>query len=391
MDDDEDIREVQHFGTIIRAYDNYRSWALTKVAKLEYDFGRLSEQHRRVLRTAEKLTAMRAAIDQNASIIARLVEPHREYVASDVAHMFVLANDDQGSMRAVPAAGANYVPEADMEKVQSTLEQFVREWGAEGEKERNAAHEPLLEALQAAPPPTSARGKTRVLLPGSGLGRLTWEVARLGYAAQGCEFSYFMLLASNFIMNRIGEESITVHPWVLQTCNARSTADSVRPAQVPDVMPATIEAASNLSICAGDFLEIYREQLCRWDAIVTCFFIDTAHDITKYIEKIAEMMVPGAVWINIGPLLWHWSDMVNEVSIELTWEELRALIISYGFVIEREEWRRCGYTHNAASMYKMEYDCIFFVARWPAASHGHTLPPPPPQSAGSVPPPPPNR
>ena len=28
---------------------------------------------------------------------------------------------------------------------------------------------------------------------------------------------------------------------------------------------------------------------------------------------------------------------------------LRALILDYGFVIEREEWRRCGYTHNAAS------------------------------------------
>ena len=58
---------------------------------------------------------------------------------------------------------------------------------------------------------------------------------------------------------------------------------------------------------------------------------------------------------------------------------------SYGFVIEREEWRRCGYTHNARSMYKMEYDCIFFVARWPAASRGRGPP------GGPPPPPPPNQ
>eukprot|EP00966_Prymnesium_polylepis_P002733 62662-Prymnesium_polylepis.1 len=230
-DENEDIREVQHYGTIIRAYDNYRNWALRKVSKLEADYAKLSERHQRVLRTAEKLAAMRAAIDQNAAVIAQLVEPHRSYVGSDVAHILVLADDGPGGgMRAVPAANTNYVAESDMEKVQSTLKQFVREWGAEGEKERNEAHEPLLEALQAALPPRGRHGPPRVLLPGAGLGRLTWEVARLGYRAQGCEFSYFMLLASNFIMNKLGDGSVTVHPWVLQTCNVRSKADAVRPA-----------------------------------------------------------------------------------------------------------------------------------------------------------------
>lgn len=224
---DEDIREVQHFGTILRAYDNYRAWALRKVARLESDYARLTEQHRKILRTAEKLAAMRSAIEQNASVIARLVEPHRNHVGSDVMHMFVLADDGRGGMRAVSAASSDYVPDSDMEKVQSTLKQFVREWGAEGEKERNEAHEPLIEALRTALPPERNRG-ARVLLPGAGLGRLTWEVACLGYQAQGCEFSYFMLLASNFIMNSLGEDSVTIHPWVLQTCNSRCTSDAVR-------------------------------------------------------------------------------------------------------------------------------------------------------------------
>jgi len=134
------------------------------------------------------------------------------------------------------------------------------------------------------------------------------------------------------------------------------------------VSPAEMEATCNLSMCAGDFLEIYRDQRSRWEAIVTCFFIDTAHDVTRYIERIAAMLVPGAVWINIGPLLWHWSDMSNEVSVDLTWEELRALIVAFGFVIEQEEWRMCKYTRNPRSMYRMEYECIFFVARLPAAT-----------------------
>ena len=41
-----------------------------------------------------------------------------------------------------------------------------------------------------------------VLVPGAGLGRLAYEIARLGYVCQGNEFSLFMLFASNFILNK---------------------------------------------------------------------------------------------------------------------------------------------------------------------------------------------
>ena len=360
-------QERQHFGTILRAYDHYREWALKKVAKLEHDYGRLSEDHRKLLRLADKLAAMKTAIEQNASVIAQIVQPHRNYVGWDEDSTFVPVDDGRGGTQFVPAASTGYVSDGDMEKVQSTLKQFVREWGAEGELERSQAHDPIIEALQAGLPLT-ASAAPRVLLPGAGLGRLAWDVARLGYTAQGCEFSYFMLLASNFIMNRTQDSSVTVHPWVLQTCNTRSVTEQVRPATVPSpVAPDSIAVESNLSMCAGDFLEVYQDQFLRWEAIVTCFFIDTAKDVARYIERISQMLVPGGLWINIGPLLWHWADMHNEFSVELSWEELRALILSFGFVLEHEEWRRCGYTNNSASMHRMEYDCIFFVARSPPA------------------------
>ena len=45
------------------------------------------------------------------------------------------------------------------------------------------------------------RNNSRVLIPGSGLGRLVWESAFLGFDAQGNEFSYFMLLASFLLLN----------------------------------------------------------------------------------------------------------------------------------------------------------------------------------------------
>ena len=41
-----------------------------------------------------------------------------------------------------------------------------------------------------------------VLVPGAGLGRLAFEIARLGYSCQGNEWSLFMLFASNFVLNK---------------------------------------------------------------------------------------------------------------------------------------------------------------------------------------------
>lgn len=37
-----------------------------------------------------------------------------------------------------------------------------------------------------------------------------------------------------------------------------------------------------------------------WDAVCTCFFMDTAKDIIAYIETIWNTLKPGGVWINFG-------------------------------------------------------------------------------------------
>ncbi|PHJ19172.1 hypothetical protein CSUI_006997, partial [Cystoisospora suis] len=59
-----------------------------------------------------------------------------------------------------------------------------------------------------------------VLCPGSGLGRLPFEVSRRGYACQGNEFSYFMLIGSDFILNHaIQTKSCPIQPYCLSTSN----------------------------------------------------------------------------------------------------------------------------------------------------------------------------
>ena len=39
-----------------------------------------------------------------------------------------------------------------------------------------------------------------------------------------------------------------------------------------------------------------------WDCVVTCYFIDTAHNVIAYIENISKILKPGGYWINLGKL-----------------------------------------------------------------------------------------
>ena len=42
-----------------------------------------------------------------------------------------------------------------------------------------------------------------------------------------------------------------------------------------------------------------------WDCVVTCYFIDTAHNVIAYIENISKILKPGGYWINLGTLTVH--------------------------------------------------------------------------------------
>ena len=64
----------------------------------------------------------------------------------------------------------------------------------------------------------------------------------------------------------------------------RSSETLLKGFKIPDVLPSSIPTGPAFSLVAGDFEEIYgklregdeREpQQGKWDAVLTCFFIDT--------------------------------------------------------------------------------------------------------------------
>ena len=97
--------------------------------------------------------------------------------------------------------------------------------------------------------------------------------------------------------------------------------------------------------------------------MVTCFFLDTAHNVIEYLECISKILKKGGLWVNIGPLLYHYAEQPEEIQLELSWEEIEKLIPKFGFKYRRQpEWRDCVYTHDKDSMMHLVYKCVFFSA-----------------------------
>lgn len=208
----------------------------------------------------------------------------------------------------------------------------------------------------------------RCVVAGAGLGRLCCELAALGYDAQGNEHSYYMLLTSSFVLNHTQRRhQWRIHPWAHQSCNVARDSDQLRCVTIPDVTPGELACRVSpglLSMCAGDFVEVYGvpEQAGAYDAVITCFFMDTAHNVLEYLEVIRHMLKVGGIWINHGPLLYHWADAfqylsTDELSIEISLETMHAAAEKLGFECLHQEMVVSPYTSNVHSMMQTIYNC----------------------------------
>ena len=139
--------------------------------------------------------------------------------------------------------------------------------------------------------------------------------------------------------------------------------------------------ALSVNVChdVSPAIELVRELSAGvWDCIVTCFFIDTAHNVVDYIEVLAKALKEGGTWINLGPLLWHFASTQDSqshgveegVSVELSLQDVKRLASGYGFRIETERVLNTTYTANCRSMMKNWYTCAMWTMKKEFA-HGH--------------------
>ena len=435
------LLEAEHFIDVIYHFEMYAEHSLAKLHRLTSDFQSIDPALQRLVPSfLPRMAELRAGILLNFSFL-RTVTAHRFAFQSDPTLNYALLEE-----RRLQRGG---VDEEKMGKVRSTLRQCVRDWSKEGEKERAACYSPMLKELERLHPPSSSRASVRVLVPGSGLGRLVWEVAAAGFFAQGNEFSYFMLVASYLILNEsrgVGQWSI--HPYVHDSKNVMKGEDMLRRVSIPDVdVSAGVgECGGRFSMVAGDFMDVYSEegrayrekekemkqsstkaahthmhehdssapqhptvaahhaasppassshaaqpasaslaaassdsdsdsdsdgdastppspsstlhQQGSWDAVLSCYFLDCSNNVLETLRTISYLLKPGGHWLHFGPLLYHYSDMPHELSVELTYEELKQALPAFGLkVVQEKSNRQSGYCVDERSMQRGYFYC----------------------------------
>ncbi len=299
-------------------------------------------------------------------------------------------HDDDNRTSENFSCNIEWTTEDRISKIDSVLKSVARDWSSEGHGERSVVYDRMITALQRHLPLSNcrttdddddnnecekevvdiddSRASTRkstlttptptIAVPGSGLGRLAWEIYSRGYSVQGSDFSLPMLLASDFILNGCGGSSgeaagrrdsfqqFRISPWLAETKNVLSFQNRTRTIIVPDVDPTAIGHSNTddgrelpeFTMLAGEFLHLYCHHLpdcggtcddgCnlhqhpsshhhhhhrlpvstkKFNAVVCSFFLDTAPSLPHYLLTIYHMLKDGGLFIHCGPLMYHWS------------------------------------------------------------------------------------
>lgn len=346
--------EAYHYKRVIEAFKTYADRSRRALRKHFEDLNRLEpEELALVPEYREKLNELaETVLDVNQAAFDQVIA----------------AVGPEGALNGRSLPGNPWPTDRDFENLRSLLRQMVRDWSTEGEAERIACYTPILEALKTSFP--DPRGK-RVLVPGAGLGRLAYELVQLGFSAQGNEFSLYMLLPSQFILNHSRPGCLSICPFAQPLSNAQSRNAAHRVITVPDIQVQPPPHGSiDFSMTAGDFVEVYSrpEEQGAWDGIVSCYFLDTAPNVVRYLRMFWSLLKPGGRWINHGPLQYHFEGSHHEQSVELSWEEVKLVAerIGFKFVEERVGEQLERYAADKQSLTWTQYRPIHSVAVKPA-------------------------
>jgi carnosine N-methyltransferase len=342
--------EKEQRNNIVQSFMSYSLYVFKGIDKLERDYKMLPDAYKIFI--PDQLTRAKTLRDctlVNAMFLKRIVEDEK--------------TDNDGFLQFFANPSADF----HLDRVRVTLKQIAREWSDDGKEERNSSFRPIIDQLLKHLPVTDeARYKHRVLCPGSGLGRLAWEICKAGYVTEANEYSTPMILTTKFLRNKTQRANeFKIHPYIQQYTNTACFDDQIFEVTFPDVNPRDLPKEAIFTENHGEFLATYKPQKESWDAVCTCFFIDTAVNVIEYIEAIWGMLKPGGVWVNFGPLLYHFSGNPKEMSIELTVEQILRVAKAHGFKMEHEVFIATTYTGNKRSMQNTLYNCAFFTAKKP--------------------------
>lgn len=169
----------QDLRTAATGYAQYSMLANYDLYRMRYKYGTMSRAHKSIgnaLGYPKKLDNLAETIEVNALLTTQ--------IAATLGKL---------SEKFAPTSKPN--PQA-LERIRDVLKQFVREWSSEGMSERQQTFPYILSIFERIP--IEDRITTTVAVPGSGLGRLAWEIAQMGKSLRATIPIFFIVLIFDF-------------------------------------------------------------------------------------------------------------------------------------------------------------------------------------------------
>jgi len=239
---------------------------------------------------------------------------------------------------------------------------FMRDWSTVGEHVEIAVYQPIVAALCEYLPTSGGDAQHKVLVPGAGLCRLAWEIAgcRPDFQVEANEFSPLFATVADVVINR-AKQPCTLCPLAHLFSECFSLENQFFETETPTPLPLG-SAPRGICLRMGDFVALYRKGGPGWqtfDAVVTCFFLDTCKDIVEYLQVISALLRPGGVWVNLGPL-----NYIPKCRMKLCWDEVAAMAEALGLHWEKKTTVNTAYSlQTGVKMYTETYNTVFAIAR----------------------------
>jgi carnosine N-methyltransferase len=96
-----------------------------------------------------------------------------------------------------------------------------------------------------------------------------------------------MVLASEMVLNQSNKANeYLIQPFIHNSKKYYSSHDRFNIICIPDECPNQANPKRNISMVFGDFITLYKDINSYFNAVITCFFLDTAENVIDYIETI---------------------------------------------------------------------------------------------------------
>jgi len=406
--------DEEHIDRAKLAFANYQDDCVNRLSYQQMALSQASLKQKTVLLKSgfgEYLTSLLNCIEANQNVLSEILDsanmqfqnPLDATLNSDATEeeeeegyeQNVKKRGGGGGVSNNPAKFPKRTLRLDHQRVNSTLLAIAREWSVDGANERSDIYGPILEELQQRlspspkanlqeEPDTDEEGEVTVLVLGSGLARLPFEIAarfagRVKVLAN--ESSVSALFAANFVLNRCERvDNFRIYPYVSDLTDRVTSRAVTCPVAFPDIDVIKERAGKfKFQMLPGDF-----EALCNTsvlpeesaDCVVTCFYLDSVKNILTCVEKIWQVLRSGGIWINLGDLECRYKRNFEETRdedstcttaplVNLPWTTLKQVLTKdFKFELLKEEILEPSYFgFQGSSMRQNVIKCPFFVCQ----------------------------